>query len=341
MSSEIYFYTMGLVKNVLYAASHKKFLKLFKSQIILPYYHIVKDNPVAHIENLYKYKTCQQFETDIDLLLAHYKPVDPKDLISGQTLLSNSFLLTFDDGLQEVYTHIYPILKKKNIKAIFFINPDFIDNKVGLYKHYISFILSHLDSLSFENTILEKIGNVFGFSFYSIEDFKKKILNIDFSDRNKVHKVFELLGLDVKQYLDRHQPYLTCVQIEEMMADGFYFGGHTMSHATLNRLSHHEQKGEIIESVDWIKKRFQVDYSLFAFPYSDKSISNQLIRELFEYDSNIKLFGNSGIKSDVDHRIFQRFSLENPARETGKQIVTENLYKYYNKIVGKYHIKRA
>ncbi len=310
-------------------------------QIILPYYHIIKDHPVAHIEHLYKYKTCQQFECDLDLLLMHYNPIDPRAIIDGNTLKRNSFLLTFDDGLQEVYTDIYPILKKKNISAIFFINPNFVDNNEILYKHALSIIISHLKKNQCDPKILDKIGLIFGFSYSTNVDFNQKLLKIKFSDRKKLNDVFKLLDLDIKHYLELNKPYITSLQIEEMMADGFYFGGHTLSHPPLNQLSHEQQKAEIINSVDWLKHNFKLDYSLFAFPFSDKSISNQLIQELFEYDSHIKLFGNSGIKSDVDHRIIQRFSLENPARETGKQIVTENLYKYYNKIVGKYHIKRA
>jgi len=52
------------------------------------------------------------------------------------------------------------------------------------------------------------------------------------------------------------------------------------------------------------------------------------------------VFGNSGLKKDIDPRIIQRFSLENPNKETAKQIVAENLYKRYNQLAGKYHIQR-
>lgn len=330
---------MGIVKDIIYKTANKRFLKIFKNQTIFPYYHIVRDNQVSHIENLYQFKNCEQFLKDIDILTKNYKSINPQDLLDNKKL-NNNFLLTFDDGLQEVYSVIYPILKKNNIKAIFFINPNFVDNNEGLYKHYISIIISHLKDNNFEKSRLDKISQKLSFNYNTIEEFKQQLINIKFSERAKISDVLEILNIDIKMYLNEHKPYITKEQIQEMINDGFYFGGHTMSHPPLNQLTHEDQKTEIINSINWLKENFHITYSLFAFPFSDKTISKKLLNELFEYDKNIKLFGNSGLKKDIDTRIIQRFSLENPKKKTEKQIVTENLYKYFNILTGKYNIKR-
>lgn len=330
---------MGLIKDILYKTSRKSFLPVFKKQAIFPYYHIVRDDQVAHIENLYQYKNCKQFLYDIDILTSNYKSMDPKDLLENR-ISENNFLLSFDDGLQEVYTVIYPILKKHNLKAIFFINPNFVDNNEGLYKHYISIIISHLKSINFDSVYLDKISKLFNFTYTDVNEFKKKFVNIKFSERDKVTEIFQFLDIKLADYLKEHKPYIDKKQMQEMIDDGFYFGGHTMTHPPLNQLTHQEQKQEIVSSINWLKENFNITYSFFAFPFSDKSISKKLLNELFEYDNNIKLFGNSGIKKDVDSRIIQRFSLENPNKIVEKQIVTENLYKYYNKLTGKFFIKR-
>ncbi len=331
---------MGIIKDTLYKISNKQFLKIFKNQSIFPYYHIVRDNQVAHIENLYQFKNCKQFLYDINILTKNYKPINPQDLWENKNL-KNSFLLSFDDGLQEVYTIIYPILKKNNLKAIFFINPNFVDNNEGLYKHYISIIISHLKKNYFEKSTLDQISQILSFTYDTTEEFKQKFINIKFSEREKVNEILDLLNIDIKTHLKEHKPYITKEQIQEMINDGFYFGGHTMTHPPLNQLTHEEQKKEIINSIDWLKENFNINYSLFAFPFSDKSISKKLLNELFEYDNNLKLFGNSGLKKDFDNRIIQRFSLENPKKQVEKQIVTENLYKFFNKFIGKYNIKRS
>jgi peptidoglycan/xylan/chitin deacetylase (PgdA/CDA1 family) len=330
---------MGIVKDILYKASNKHFLSTFKNQTIFPYYHLVRDNQVAHIENLYQFKNCKQFINDVHLLKTNYNSINPKDLLDNK-ILKNNFLLSFDDGLQEIYTVIYPILKKNNLKAIFFINPKFVDNSEGLYKHYISIIISHLKKINYEKSTLNKISEILSFNFATIDEFKQKFINIKYSERFKVNEILELLQINIADYLKEHQPYITKVQIQEMINDGYYFGGHTMTHPPLNQITYEEQKKEIINSIDWLKENFNINYSLFAFPFSDKAVSRKLLNELFKYDNNIKLFGNSGLKKDIDIRIIQRFSLENPKKETEKQIVTEILYKYFNKIIGKYKIKR-
>ncbi len=330
---------MGLVKNILYKLANKKFLPLFNKQVIFPYYHIVNDNLPEHIKHLYKFKNKTQFIHDIKILKNNYISLNPKDLLEKKTS-KNQFLLTFDDGLQEIYSIIFPILKENNINAIFFINPDFVDNNQGLYKHYISTILSKLELENFEKEKLENISKIFSFTFYSIAEFKQKLISIKYSEKEKVNEVLNLLNIDIKKYLIEQKPYVTKPQIQEMINAGFYFGGHTMSHPPLNQLNFEEQKSEILESINWLKTNFGINYSMFAFPFTDKNISKKLLNEIFEYDKNILIFGNSGLKKDFDDRIIQRFSLENPNKNTEKQIVKENLYKYFNILTGKYSIKR-
>ncbi len=330
---------MGLIKNILYKLANKKAIQVFTKQTIFPYYHIVNDNYPDHIKQLYKFKNKSQFINDIKILKNNYKSLNPKDLLENKTT-KNQFLLTFDDGLHEIYSIIFPILKENNINAIFFINPDFVDNNQGLYKHYLSIIISKLQIINFEKEKLDHISKVFSFTFDTNIEFKQKLINIKFSEREKVNEVLIFLNIDIKKHLKEFKPYITKTQIQEMINNGFYFGGHTMSHPPLNQLNFEEQKLEILESVKWLKTNFGINYSMFAFPFTDKNISKKLLTDLFEYDDNILIFGNSGLKQDFDKRIIQRFSLENPNKNTEKQIITENLYKYYNKIIGKYNIKR-
>lgn len=330
---------MGLIKDILYKSANKRFLKLFKNQTIFPYYHLVSNESLAHIENLYPYKDSHRFCADIEALTFNYKKINPLDLLSGN-IEKNSFLLTFDDGLREVYSVIHPVLKKNNIKAIFFINPAFVDNNEGLYKHYLSIIISHLRNTNFKKPDLDNISQLFSFSYNTKENFVKQLLTIKYSEKDKINTAFKLLDFPIEKYLRDNKLYLSKVEIQEMVDYGHCFGGHTMSHPPLNQLSHEEQKKEIIESIEWLKKNFNIDYSMFAFPFSDKSVSKKLISELFEYDNKIILFGNSGIKKDIHNSIYQRFSLDNPEKQLEKMLVTENLYKLYNIFIGKYLIKR-
>ncbi|WP_300570334.1 polysaccharide deacetylase family protein [Flavobacterium sp.] len=331
---------MGIIKDSLYNIANKRFLPFFKNQSVFPYYHLVRDNKVPHIENLYPYKNIAQFRKDIDVLLKNYNAVNPEYLLKNKAMPNNSFLLSFDDGLEEIYSVIFPILKEKKIKALFFINPNFVDNKESLYKHDISLIINHLSQIDYNLEIVQKIASLFDIKYNSNVDFINKFKNIRFSEKHKIKEVLNLLNINIEDYLREKKPYVTKEQIKEMMEDGQLFGGHTMSHPPLKQLAFEEQKKEIIDSIEWLKINFGIEYSLFSFPFSDKGVAKKLLKELFGYDNKILLFGNSGLKKDIDERLIQRFSLENPNKDTQKQIVTENLYKIYNKFIGKYHIRR-
>lgn len=330
---------MGVIKNLLYKIAHVKQLNQIKEQPVFPCYHLVGNEKRDHIKYLYQYKNIEQFKSDVDLLSSNYVPLSIEQILKG-TISNNTFLFTFDDGLSEIYTTIYPILKEKKITAIFFVNPDFVDNNKIMHKHRLSILLSCLEKNNFDQNILDQVARVLNFTYSDVSSFKTQVLALTWESEALISSVFNLLHFDETKYASEYNIYITKAQIQEMMDHGFYFGGHSMSHRPLLELSFQEQKREIIDSVEWIKNNFEVTYSLFAFPFRDKGISKQLIDELFAYDPDLILFGNSGIKKDIDARIVQRFSLENPQKEAARVVVTENLYIYYNKLIGKYKIKR-
>jgi len=95
----------------------KFLIKLSGKRIIYPFYHIISDNPPAHIKYLYPVRSIKQFEKDLVFLQKHFTVSDFP--VKGN---NPQFVLSFDDGLSEVYDIIAPILKKRNIPAIFFVN---------------------------------------------------------------------------------------------------------------------------------------------------------------------------------------------------------------------------
>ena len=184
---------MGIIKSTLYKLSNKNLLWLIKQQTIFPYYHIVSDKKVPHIENLYPFQSIDQFKNDIAYFLEHYKPLDPDQFIkltlNNEKLPENSFLMSFDDGLQEIYSVVYPILKERGIKAIFFIIPAYVDNKKSFYRHDISIIISHLISNVYDSSVMNKICTILSIDFISNEDVVYHLKKINYSERNKVNEI--------------------------------------------------------------------------------------------------------------------------------------------------------
>lgn len=323
---------MGIVKKLLLRCSKVTTVKLNAN--ITPYYHIVSNENVPHIQHLYSYKNINQFEGDLIYLQENYQVISPDKIVDEFHLKhQKKCILSFDDGLVENYTIILPLLEKYKIKAVFFINPSFVDNKVFLNKHLKSILVEELLKIPQNHIVWNKI------KFSKSEDLKNQVLKYGLSN-NQIFDLFDVIKFDFKEYLHERPIYMNKNQIQELIDKGHFIGGHTMTHPYLNNLNEDEQFAEIADSLLWIKQYFKVDYNLFSFPYSDSYASKNLIKRLENWDKNMIIFGNSSYKKDVSKNIVQRFSAEKPIAPLKNIISTELIYMYYIKLVGKFKVKR-
>ena len=96
-------------------------------------YHMVSDEHLPYIENLYKYRNVETFISDLDFYNKYYHPIGMIEFLdclkNDVALPENSLLLTFDDGFKEVSEIAAPLLLEKKITATFFITTDFLDNQ--------------------------------------------------------------------------------------------------------------------------------------------------------------------------------------------------------------------
>ena len=152
---------MGLLKNLLYSASSEKMLNFFTDQTIFTYYHTVNNEKLNYLDNLFSFKNEKHFKNDIELLLNNYQPLNPdfflKDFKYNQ-IPKNHFLLTFDDGLSQIFDVVAPILYEKKISAIFFVNPHYIDNKNFFVRHVISVLIDIILNNKYDKEIIQEIN---------------------------------------------------------------------------------------------------------------------------------------------------------------------------------------
>lgn len=284
-------------------------------RVVLPFYHIVANETPSHIYQLYEARSIEEFKSDLDFLLKNYQPISLQELIeikkTGRKPNRNVFHLTFDDGLKEFYTNIAPILKEKNIPATVFINTDFIDNK-GLFYRYKASVLTE-------------------------EYAAKGLLEVDFENANMIDDFAATMNYDFNDYLKNEQPYLSSNQIEELIDDGFTIGAHSRNHPLYKRLSIEEQISQTLESIDFIVQKFNLNYKVFSFPFTDDGITKEFFTKI---ENNVDLtFGTAGLKKDSIPYNLQRIPMEeiNSAEE-----IIKSQYFYYliKSFFGKNIIKR-
>jgi peptidoglycan/xylan/chitin deacetylase (PgdA/CDA1 family) len=315
---------------------------LTKTNLIIPYYHLVSDAENLYVKHLYAYKTTAQFEEDIDFLLRHYTPISLQELLARRTsdrpIDSKSFLLTFDDGFREIFDVIMPILWRKGVSATFFVNSGFVDNRDMCYLNKASLIVETLRSTqpAVRRRVAEYL-NAHGFAGSSSEE---AILSIPYARRCLLDGVATLLEVDIPDRLRRDQPYLTSDQIRILIEKGFAIGGHSVDHPLYMQLSLDEQLAETVPSVTELRQTFGLNYGAFAFPHHDNRVSREFFSRLVESGLVDISFGTSGLLYDDAPNHLQRFSLENPLAPAERILAFQQLRKLSKMLTGRGTIAR-
>lgn len=295
--------------------------------LILPYHHCVSDDYLPHIRGLYRFKTPQQFGKDLDWLLRTRIPIHPDDLheayFSGRSL-SRHFLLTFDDGFREVHDIIAPILRKKGVPALFFINPAFTDNQELFYRCKVSLIAEYLKQHPGRAKELKHLPGD------PDEPVAERIRKIHYPDRFRADQAGEILGLDFDDYLRRVQPFLTSSQIRNMADEGFTFGAHSYDHPHYGVLTLKEQLDQTIESLREVAAVSGQAARFFSFPHEDRCVRQRFFDDFQEvYPEKILFFGTQNQALEPRNPILHRMNAEDPSVRLKNKSNAVQLFRWF------------
>ena len=273
-------------------------------QFIIPFYHIVSDEDCLHVKHLYSYKGVKAFERDIDYLAKEYEPIAATDLpavLAGKYKGKKIMLLTFDDGLREMSEIVAPILLRKGIPAIFFLNTDYIDNRGLMFRYKVSLLIDTYLKKGIDKTPLLNIR--------SIAELEKEKSLVDFN-----------------AYLRSHRPYMTSLQIISLITQGFAVGSHSKSHPYYEDIGIEKQLSETLDSLAILKRDFGIEQKLFAFPFTDYGVSKEFFEQIFAGGQVDFSFGGAGIKRDIHARQLQRVPMEGWQADAEQILKSEYLY---------------
>lgn len=314
-------------------------VKFSGRDFILPFYHLVSDENLAHINQLYQVRGTALFEKDLDFLLKYYEPIDLAQLIAfnkgNLKKASKPFMhLSFDDGLTSCQDTIAPILKRKGIPATFFLNSAFIDNKALMFRYKVSLCLNALDKLKKDkrDLLLKNSAALFERKDPSLAQYNESV---------KLYELALLLELDFENYLLEMKPYMSSEQIQELINQGFSIGSHSKDHPLYKDISLDEQLIQTIESQQFIEKKFDINYRVFAFPFTDYGVKKDFFEQIFEKEKFDLCFGGAGLKSDLIEKNLQRFPMESQNNYSAKKMLSmEYLYYILKMPFGKNVIRR-
>ena len=302
-------------------------------------YHLVSDEEVPH-QRLYAYKNRGQFESDV--VYARERAVTYDEVVRHRRrtarLPPNRILFTFDDGLSECFSVIRPILRKHGVKAIFFVNTQFLDDKESFFETTLSRCLGEIEKLD-EATVVALLAEL-GINrvsssrpISSIELGRSRLLEARVgapSSRAHTRLMLWLLGFeeDGKAEIDRAWSLLrrpqpggsragqpTCMttdQVKQLASEGFTVGSHGSTHLPMQQFSPQEMEAHIVSSCETVRSMTGQARVPFAFPYTGRGIDRGILAAILRRNPFIDLlFDTQDFSRDEDF-VVQRIGADRP-----------------------------
>jgi peptidoglycan/xylan/chitin deacetylase (PgdA/CDA1 family) len=305
--------------------------------LILPYYHMVSDEPLPHVRPLYSYKTVLQFKQDLEFFLKHFSPVHPDDLLKylreGTSLPRSGFLLSFDDGFREMADIVAPILKAKGVSAMIFVNSAFVDNRELCFHQKIALLIGQLAAKPLA-TLEGKLKGLLRDKGIAGDETASMLKLVRYANRAVLDEAATLCDLRFDLFLQQQKPYLTSDQIRGLLGDGFTIGGHSVDHPFYGDLTLEEQLSQTRQSMKFLQDEFAVKQRAFAFPHSDTGVS----RAFFDCsygDGTLEIsFGTGGLLRDSWPGHFQRFSMEKTTLPPAATVARQYARRLFRRVAG-------
>jgi peptidoglycan/xylan/chitin deacetylase (PgdA/CDA1 family) len=245
-----------------------------------------------------------EFKRQVDYFCNNFEVIAGDNLLEiiNKKIITKKpkIILTFDDGYIDHYKYVFPYLRKKNISGYFYPPKKVIENKTVLDVNKIQFFLEkeqNRDKIlkEIDNILLKKkniqisdldISSINLNSDYDNEKtvLIKKILQYFLPPDEKKIIIDELFGkiTGENSALLAKKLYMNTNHVQEMNSENMVFGCHGDNHVWLEFLSKENQKKEILDGINFLKKiNIDVKNISVCYPYgSYNDDSLEILKEL-------------------------------------------------------------
>lgn len=242
-----------------------KILNLFAgtdSFSVLNYHRVIPQRDTSSEQAL----TPELFEEQLIWLKRHFKVLPlPTAFSLAQTkmLPKNVVVITIDDGFYDCFAYVYPLLKKHQLTATFFISTAGLE-KGYLWENQISSAIFHAPT---ELTQLELQQQTFLIG--NLADRRASITAITELAKYQPLKQRQLMIDDILKQCNclvhLHQ-FLTKDQIIVMHQNGMTIGAHTVHHPILALETYETAQQEIADSKQLLEQIIESPIEFFAYP---------------------------------------------------------------------------
>jgi peptidoglycan/xylan/chitin deacetylase (PgdA/CDA1 family) len=267
-------------------------------------YHYVRDLKRSRFTAI-KGLSIERFCRQLDYIQAHYTPISAEKLLGAlesgrRDLPPNPILLTFDDGYNDHFANVFPLLDARGIQGCFFPPAQAVLEHKVLDVNKIHFVLAAVSDV---DTLLDEV-------FVSLAEFRSEhalktreayLLSATEEHRYDVREVTLLKRLlqrelpkpvraeIVRRLFAKHvttdeaafacELYMSMDQIACLRRHGMHIGSHGYAHTWLNHVSPEAQAVEVDRSRDFLKK-LGVETNEWTMCYPYGGFDNSLLQIL-------------------------------------------------------------
>jgi peptidoglycan/xylan/chitin deacetylase (PgdA/CDA1 family) len=209
----------------------------------------------------------QALAEQLHYLVRHFKVVPFETMVdrlmNGGFPPAHEIVLTFDDGLRNNLTVVYPILRQLQVPATMFVCPGLVESGAWLWNHEMRCRMQTLAAPDLAELRMKLLAP--GTSVDAIIEWMKTLrlqqrrmaeaairqATATFKPTEAQREAFDIMDWDDLRSLD-------CNLIT--------VGSHTLSHPILTTLSGEEMESEILESRRCLEQRLQRKVDFFCYP---------------------------------------------------------------------------
>jgi peptidoglycan/xylan/chitin deacetylase (PgdA/CDA1 family) len=216
--------------------------------------------------------------------------------------------LTFDDGYRDMHDGAFPVLKANGVTATFFLATGFLDQARLPWWDEIAWMVRNaapgFGRRTPRETIIDTLVNI-----YRTLPLGKGPAYLDMlGEATGVGRA----GPEVSANL-----WVTWDMVRAMRDRGMSFGGHTVTHCELARLSRAEQEREIAGCKQRIEQELGCRMRTFSYPYGEAHVFNEDTRACLDaagVEWAYSYYGGYQNGGPVDRFDLKRFAIERDMR---------------------------
>jgi peptidoglycan/xylan/chitin deacetylase (PgdA/CDA1 family) len=254
--------------------------------IILAYHRVIPEYKVDYeFDDDLISATPEQFDWQVRYIKKNYNLISFEDLAgyreSGTSLPQRSIIITFDDGFDDNYLYAYPILKKHNAKACFFISTDYIGSDDFFWFDWATYLCNQL-----KQDIILKVKNGKDEIRICVDQERKKMIRSflsslkEISNEDRKGAINQLeSSVDIDNVNSKLSRAMSWEQVRSMHDSGLVeIGSHTKSHPILSQIKNDELYDELCGSKRAIQNRLSINSChILSYPVGGVAAYNEVV----------------------------------------------------------------